>query len=56
MSRRKRKQIDPAAFLAALHENEDHMAEMAAFAVTCERFDITEEQGYDLLAEAGHAQ
>lgn len=36
-------------FADALEENEEHMAEMAAMAVTCEQFGISEERGYDLL-------
>jgi hypothetical protein len=39
-------------FADALADNEEAMAEMAAFAVTCEQFGIDEEEGYDLLAEA----
>jgi thymidine phosphorylase len=38
-------------FAEALAENELHMGEMAAFAVTCEQFGIDEDEGYDLLAE-----
>jgi hypothetical protein len=37
-------------FAEALDNNEDSMAEMAAFSVTCEQFGIDEEEGYDLLA------
>lgn len=36
-------------FADALESNEEHMAEMAAMAVTCEQFGISEEEGYDLL-------
>lgn len=38
-------------FAEALEENEEHMAEMAAFSVTCEQFGIDDEEGYNLLAE-----
>lgn len=50
--KRKRKPLGSKAeqFAEALAENEEHMAEMAAFAVTCEQFMIDEEEGYDLLA------
>lgn len=41
-------------FLEALTENEENMAEMAAFSVTCEQFGITEEEAYDMLAEFNH--
>ena len=37
-------------FCEELADNEEHMAEMAAFAVTCEFFGITEDEAYDLLA------
>ncbi len=47
----RRKIPAPSEFSAALADNEECMAEMAAFAVTCERFGISEEEGYDLLAE-----
>jgi hypothetical protein len=39
-------------FASALARNEDCMAEMAAFSVTCEQFGIDETEGYDLLAES----
>ncbi len=63
MAKRKKKQIEPESkrgplaskaqqFREALDENESHMAEMAAMAVTCEQFGIDEEEGYDLLVEA----
>jgi hypothetical protein len=39
-------------FASALASNEDCMAEMAAFSVTCEQFGIDEAEGYDLLAES----
>lgn len=45
----KRKKLDARAFAAALDDNEEHMGEMAAMAVTCEPFGISEEEGYDLL-------
>lgn len=38
-------------FAESLAENEEYMAEMAAFAVTCEQFGIDQEEGFDLLAE-----
>lgn len=37
------------AFRDALEANEECMPEMAAMAVTCEQFGITEDEGYDLL-------
>lgn len=43
---------DAQLFAAALEENEEHMGEMAAMAVTCEQFGIDEEDGYDLLLAA----
>lgn len=39
----------PKEFAEALSDNEQIMGEMAAFAVTCEQFGISEEEGYDLL-------
>lgn len=39
----------PRAFAEVLADNEETMPEMAAMAVTCEVFGITEEEGYDLL-------
>ena len=40
-------------FAEALETNEQHMGEMAAMAVTCEQFGITEDQGYELLISIG---
>lgn len=54
MSKRKAKpkRVSCTEFQDALDENELHMAEMAAMAITCEQFGISEEEGYDLLIEA----
>lgn len=48
MDNRKRK-INAKDFAEALEENEEHMGEHAAMAVTCQQFGIDEEEGYDLL-------
>lgn len=45
------RQILAEEFLEALELNEEDMPEGAAMALTCEEFDIDEEEGYDLLAE-----
>lgn len=50
--KQKSKRVSCTEFRDALEENEAHMAEMAAMAITCEQFGITEEEGYDLLIEA----
>ena len=39
------------AFAEALEDNEECMGEMAAMAVTCEQFGISEDEGYALLIE-----
>lgn len=41
--------VSAREFADALENNEEHMAEMAAMAVTCEQFGLSEEEGYDLL-------
>jgi hypothetical protein len=38
-------------FADAVEANEQHMPEMAAFFKTCDQFGISDEEGYDLLAE-----
>ena len=43
----------PAEFAAILEDNEEHMGEHAAMAITCEQFGISEEDGYDLLMSGG---
>jgi len=35
--------VDPEAFMKAWEENEEHMGEQAALAVTCEQFGISYE-------------
>ncbi len=44
-----KKKVNARKFADALEDNEEHMGEMAAMAVTCEQFGISEEQGYELL-------
>ena len=41
--------ITAKEFSEALEANEANMGEMAAMAVTCEQFGISEEEGFDLL-------
>ena len=42
-----------AEFSAVLEDNEQHMGEHAAMAVTCEQFGITVDEGFDLLIADG---
>lgn len=49
----KRRQSKAKEFADALERNEASMGEMAAMAVTCEQFGIDQEEGYELLIEAG---
>lgn len=42
----------PNEFMETLEENERTMGEYAAFSVTCEMYGISEEEGYDLMADA----
>lgn len=48
---RRRMMPTAAEFTEALADNEECMADMAAFAATCEQLGISEEDAYDLLAE-----
>jgi len=42
------------AFSLTLSVFEEDMSEMAAFAAACDAYDITEDEGYDLLALVAH--
>ncbi len=52
MGKKKKKQLPTfEEFTKAWDENEESMGEMAAFNVTCEQFGISEDDGWDLLAD-----
>jgi hypothetical protein len=55
MSKKKRK-IDPNSFCEDLFENEKHMGEGAAIAVTCEQYGIDIVDACYLMSESKYAK
>lgn len=40
-------------FMERWEDNQECMGEMAAFDITCDEFQITQQDAFDILAEAG---